>query len=76
MAAEMSPVCAPLALAWQSWPPSIICVPPSLRASNASCVAGGQINRSQPRPEADSNGSTIAAACPDSPFIFQLPAIS
>jgi hypothetical protein len=78
ISAEMSPVCAPEAAVWQSWPPIATTDPRARVANDATSVAGGQINRSA-LPASGSDTAMIAcssAADADSPFIFQLPAIS
>ena len=75
--AEISPVWAPDAFAWQSCPPTATAEPTRICATVPIMVAGGQTSRSQPSPSAPRrSGPAIAAACSVSPFIFQLPAIS
>src|SRR5580658_5256163 len=77
MAAEMSPVWAPLSLTWQSWPPTATGDPARIWATAAIWVKGGQTSRSQVRPVVPARrGCAIAAASAVRPFIFQLPAIS
>ena len=46
ISAEMSPVKAPDASAWQSWPPIATSEPRAAAANAASSVAGGQTIRS------------------------------
>ena len=80
ISAEMSPVWAPLAAAWQFWPPTRTPLPFTALAMPISSVAGGQIRTSrsvQPAcftPSATPPASARASAA--RPFIFQLPAIS
>src|ERR1700704_1118582 len=78
ISAEMSPVKAPDASAWQSWPPIASALPAARAAQAAINVAGGQTMRST------LGASRGAAAVMRSssargvvrPFIFQLPATS
>ena len=77
MAAEMSPVWAPAARAWQSCPPTATAEPARIWATVVMRVAGGQTRRSQASPSAPRRkGAAMAAALCSSPFIFQLPAIN
>src|SRR3954469_15130821 len=78
ISAAISPVWAPDAFAWQSWPPKVSFEPFEAQANCASRVAGGQTIRS-----ALSASLSAPALMPlnsaiedDSPFIFQLPATS
>src|SRR5579871_6396963 len=77
ISAEISPVCAPDGLGWQSWAPTATAVPRALSAKAAIRVAGGQTRRSALAATAGAPAS-MAANSPSaafSPFIFQLPAI-
>ena len=72
ISAAMSPVWAPEASGWQSWPPTGK-GPPARRASS---VAGGQIRTSQAGAGCAAARSSSTAAEAARPFIFQLPATS
>ena len=77
IAAAMSPVKAPLSLAWQSCAPSATLPPFSAQAACASRVAGGQTASSAAPALPASTASRIALSSPSEavrPFIFQLPA--
>ncbi len=77
ISAAMSPVWAPLGLAWQSWPPIATLEPVSACDIQAISVAGGHSSTSQARPSAASaTGRAMLPSWSAMPFIFQLPAIS
>ena len=79
ISAEISPVCAPEALGWQSCAPTVNAVAPfALPAKAATSVAGGQTRRSA-LAATEAAPASIASNSPREalrPFIFQLPAIS
>src|ERR1700722_6004795 len=77
MAAEMSPVKAPLALGWQSCAPSETALPASRTAALMMSVAGGQTRISALPPFPSATIRRLAAISSRAllrPFIFQLPA--
>src|ERR1700761_6941584 len=78
ISAEISPVCAPEALGWQSCAPTANALTPLARSAKAATsVTGGQTNRSTLPVTAEAPAS-IASNSPDEalrPFIFQFPAI-
>src|SRR5215468_3747283 len=77
ISAAISPVNAPDASAWQSWPPMATEEPRACAAKAATSVAGGHTIRSArpARPPAPAMTLVSSAAEPARPFIFQLPAI-
>src|SRR5690606_21595503 len=76
MAAAMSPVWAPEASGWQSWPPTITGPPFAFHAIWAMSVAGGQIRTSDRGAGWALASASTSARLAASPFIFQLPAAS
>src|SRR5437016_1798591 len=78
----ISPVNAPFAAAWQSWPPRAMPLPAIRPPTVVSRVAGGQTRSSQPGPPAPAatirctRARANATLSSRSPFIFQLPATS
>ncbi len=78
ISAAMSPVKAPLASAWQSWPPIVTGEPFAASASAATSVAGGQTITSALAASAAAPATILPNSAADaaSPFIFQLPATS
>jgi hypothetical protein len=78
ISAEMSPVWAPLASLWQSWPPSLMGLDATSRTIGAISVAGGQIMTSQRTRAPDSISISRSTSSSDAmvPFIFQFPATS
>ena len=80
ISADTSPVWAPLALAWQFWPPTRSPLPRAASAIAATSVDGGQTSNSRSLQPAcftpAATSLTSARASARRPFIFQFPAIS
>ena len=78
ISAAISPVWAPEAAAWQSWPPIPTGPPRAISANRATSVAGGQTISSALPASAAAPATIFSSSATEaaSPFIFQLPATS
>ena len=76
MLTEMSPVCAPCGLAWQSCAPTLSAEPFAAPVIWAINVAGGQRSISQAGAGWAASSAATSASEALVPFIFQLPAAS